>query len=220
MFKKVFVFSLFVSVLFADLIVGIPGGYKKVFPQILQKYNQRYHTNVKAIYGPLGFLIGQAKLKNVDLIMGEKDKLMAHNFKNFTPIGYGKMVILANHKITSIEDLRKIKLLALPDPKHTMYGKAAQEAFSNMNVFPKTMKVALMPQGINYLLMGNVDCAVANITQAVLLKNKLYYFQIPQKYYTPIILGFVNISNKKENKRFLQFIKQKSIAKILAKYGI
>jgi len=219
MFKFIFIVFGAVSVLFGDMVVGIPGGYKKVFVPIINRYNATFHKNIRAIYGPLGFLITQAKLKQTDLIMGEKNKLAEHNFKKFIPAGRGKLVILSEKEIKNIKDLYKIQLLAVPDPRHTIYGKAAAEAFKNLHLNLKTVTVSLMPQGVNYLLMGNTDGAVANLTQALFLK-KLHCVIIPQSAYTPIILGFVKVSNNKQNDSFIKYIKSKKIQNILKHNGL
>jgi molybdate transport system substrate-binding protein len=217
--KKLLVFFGMGIWLFADMIVGIPGGFKKIFPKIIDAYNTAYHKHVKAIYGPMGYLIYQAKINSISLIMGERSILQNHGFKNFTPIARGHLIVLTTHNYSSLDDLKKINLIALPNPKTTIYGKAAKEAFDKLGIKGPFLQVALMPQGINYLLMGNCDGAVADLTQGVFHKN-LHYIKIPQQYYHPIVLGVSILNKNSETESFLHFLQSKKVQSILKSYGL
>ena len=217
--KKLIILVATVIFLYADGVIGIPGGFKKIFPQIISSYNNTYHKKLKAIYGPMGYLIYQAKIGSISLIMGEKNILQSHGFTNFTPIAKGHLIVLTTHNFNSLNELKKIKLIALPNPKTTIYGKAAKEAFDKLGIKNRFLQVALMPQGINYLLMGNCDGAVADLTQAVFHKN-LHYIEIPQQYYHPIILGVSVLNKNSEINDFVKFLKSKKIQSILKSYGL
>jgi molybdenum ABC transporter molybdate-binding protein len=145
--------------------------------------------------------------------------LTSHGFDNFYPIGKGTLVILSKKNVSNVNDLKKLKLIALPNPKTTIYGKAAKEAFDKLGRKKGFLPVALMPQGINYLLMGNCDGAVANLVQAKFHK-KLHYLVIPQKYYSPIVLGFSILSDNRNAQSFLNFVKSPQAQKILKEYGL
>ena len=206
--------------LLGDIYVGIPGGYKDVFVKLIKKYNSNRKEKVNVIYGPMGVLMTQAKMNTLDVILGDKKTLAKNGFKNFEKLGYGKLVILTKKKLNSINDINGLKKLALPNPKSTTYGKAAKEAFVNLHLHPKTVTVSLMPQGINYLKISQCDGAVANKTQEVLLKRKFYSLEIPQKYYTPVILGYCVLHKKNEVDNFIKFLTSPEIKTYLKRYGI
>jgi molybdate transport system substrate-binding protein len=216
--KKLFFLLFAFAVLFGDVYVGIPGGYKDVFTKLIEKYNATHSEKVEAIYGPMGVLMAQAKMNTLDVILGDKEKLTKNGFKGFNKLGYGKLVILTKKKIKSVNEIDSLKRLAEPKPKSTTYGKAAWEAFKNLNLHPNILTVSLMPQGINYLKMGECDGAVANKTQEILLKNKFYALEIPQKYYSPILIGYCVLHNKKGVKEFVDFLNSKK--DYLQRFGI
>ncbi len=218
--KKIFILCLGSVFLFADIYVGIPGGYKDAFSKVIKIYNKKNNEKIKALYGPMGILMSQAKLNTLDIIIGDKLILQKNNFKPFTRLGYGTLVILSKKKITSLKQINTFHLMALPNPKSTTFGLAAQEAFKNLHIKPHTLTVSLMPQGINYLSIGECDAAIANKTQQILLKNKFYSIKIPTKYYNPIAIGFVPLGNNKKIILFEKFLKSNETKKILQSYGL
>ncbi|AZV45890.1 hypothetical protein C3L23_00985 [Nautilia sp. PV-1] len=206
--------------LFGEIYVGIPGGYKDIFVKMINKYNSTHKIKVNALYGPMGVLMAQAKLNNLDVILGDREKLQKNGFKNFVKLGYGKLVILTKEKLKCVNEINNLKRLALPNPKGTTYGKAAAEAFKNLHLHPNTVIVSLMPQGINYLKISQCDGAVANKTQEVLLKKRFYALEIPQKYYNTIVIGFCVLHKNRGAEDFIKFLSSPEIEKYLQGYGI
>jgi molybdate transport system substrate-binding protein len=206
--------------LFGDVFVGIPGGYKNVFEGLIKRYNLKHSEKIEAVYGPMGVLMAQAKMGTLDIIFGDREKLQKNGFKKFKKIGYGKLVILSKRKIKSLKDLDSMKLIALPNPKGTIYGKAASEVFNKLNLHPRTLTVSLMPQGINYLKLNQCDAAVANKTQEIFSKGKFYSFEVPQRYYSPIVTGFCVLHKKNGTEKFIKFITSPKIKKYLQGFGI
>ena len=216
---KKLLFSLcLITFSFASLTLGIAGGYKPIFQPLIQKFNNKYHMNVKAIYGPMGMLIFDANRNMVDAIIGDEQILIKHNKKIFYRIAQDKMVILSKKKINSLNNLQKM-LLAVPNEEHTTYGRAAKEAFNNLHLRINKLIVSMMPQGINYLMMNQVQGAVGSLSQAYLHKN-LKYFIIPLKSYKPIFISVAKIKNNSELNKFINFLKSKEVKEYLSKYGL
>jgi molybdate transport system substrate-binding protein len=199
--------------IFANCIIGITGGYKEIFKPLIKQYNLTHKEKITVIYGPLGTLIANAKLKNIFMIFGEKETLKQNGFNSFIPIGKDNLTIICRKK-TNLEDLNQTKI-AVPNPKGTIYGNRAEEFFKNIHIHPvNELTVSMMPQGINYLQMNIVECAVANEVMALFLKNKYPYIEI-KKNYTPIILGFSSIKKSKTCVDFIKFLKSEKIKKYL-----
>ncbi|WP_456479701.1 molybdate ABC transporter substrate-binding protein [Nautilia sp.] len=206
--------------LFGDVYVGIPGGYKDVFVKLISDYDSSHKIKVNAVYAPLGMLMAQAKLHTLNMIIGDKETLNKNGFKNFMLLGYGKLVVLTKTKLKSLKDINKLKRLALPNPETTIYGKAAREAFDNLNLHPGVFTVSMMPQGINYLIMNQCDSAVASKTASILLKGRFFALDIPQKYYKPVLFGISVLKKDEGTESFIGYLKSKKVRNYLKGYGI
>ena len=216
--KKLLLTFFLITFSFANLILGIAGGYKNIFQPLLQEYNRQNHTNIKAIYGPMGVLIFNANRKTIDAVIGDKEILKEHNKNIIYTIAKDKMVIISKKKINSLKNLQKL-LIAVPNEKHTTYGRAAKEAFNNLNLKINKLIVSMMPQGINYLTMNEVQGAVASLSQAILLK-KFNYIVFPLNSYTPIFVSVAEVKNSPELNKFINFLKSEKVKNYLLKYGL
>ncbi|WP_024789478.1 hypothetical protein [Lebetimonas sp. JH292] len=84
--------------IFANCIIGITGGYKEIFKPLIKQYNLTHKEKITVIYGPLGTLIANAKLKNISMIFGEKETLKQNGFNSFIPIGKDNLTIICRKK--------------------------------------------------------------------------------------------------------------------------
>ena len=216
--KKTILIFLFVSFSFANLTIGIGAGYKQIFQHIIEQYNQIYHKHIIGIYGTFGTLIFRANEHIIDAIIGYKFGLKDYHENIIYDIGRDKMVILSKNSIKSLKELENI-LIAVPNPKYTGYGKAAEEAFKNLHLKIHSLIVSMMPQGINYMIMNQAQGAVANYSHAILLK-KFKYFLIPVNSYKPIYISVAKVKNNPELNQFIKFLKTKRIKEYLKHYGL
>ena len=215
--KKMICFIVGINFLFANCVIGIAGGYKSIFEPVISKYNKIYKTHVKAIYAPMGVLIFHAKRKTLNVVIGDRSILNKFHYKPVYIIGKDNLIILSKKKI-SLKDLTRI-LIAVPNKNTTTYGKAAAEAFKNMHLKINSLIVSMMPQGVNYMIMNQVQAAVSSYSMAMMLK-KFKYYVIPEKFYAPIYISMSKIKNSPELKRFILFLQTKQIKNYLKKYGL
>ncbi len=216
--KKILLILFFITFSFANLTLGIAGGYKNIFQQVINWYNQQYHQNVRAIYGPMGVLIFNANRQTIDAVIGDEEILKKHNKNIIYTIGQDKMVVLSKNKIGSLKDLQKI-LIAVPNEKYTTYGRAAKEAFNNLHLKINKLIVSMMPQGINYLIMNEVEGAIGSLSQAILLR-KFHYIVLPLNSYKPIFISVAKIKNISELNKFINFLKSNKVKNYLLQYGL
>ena len=216
--KKILLILFFITFSFANLTLGIAGGYKNIFQQVINWYNQQYHQNVRAIYGPMGVLIFNANRQTIDAVIGDEEILKKHNKNIIYTIGQDKMVVLSKKKIDSLKDLQKI-LIAVPNEKYTTYGRAAKEAFNNLHLKINKLIVSMMPQGINYLIMNEVEGAIGSLSQAILLR-KFHYIVLPLNSYKPIFISVAKIKNISELNKFINFLKSNKVKNYLLQYGL
>ncbi len=216
--KKILLILFFITFSFANLTLGIAGGYKNIFQQVINWYNQQYHQNVRAIYGPMGVLIFNANRQTIDAVIGDEEILKKHNKNIIYTIGQDKMVVLSKNKIGSLKDLQKI-LIAVPNEKYTTYGRAAKEAFNNLHLKINKLIVSMMPQGINYLIMNEVEGAIGSLSQAILLR-KFHYIVLPLNSYKSIFISVAKIKNISELNKFINFLKSNKVKNYLLQYGL
>ena len=216
--KKLLLILFFITFSFANLTLGIAGGYKNIFQQIINWYNQQYHKNVRAIYAPMGVLIFNANRQTIDAVIGDKEILKKHNKNIIYTIGQDKMVVLSKKKINSLKDLQKM-LIAVPNENYTTYGRAAKEAFNNLHLKINKLIVSMMPQGVNYLIMNEVGGAIGSLSQAILLR-KFHYIVFPASDYKSIFISVAKVKNTSELNKFINFLKSKKVKNYLSKYGL
>ena len=131
-------------------------------------------------------------------------------------------------RLSSSEDILSggIKKILVPDAKKAIYGVAAMEYLSKMNYYEplegKLMFVQTVPQVSSYLITGEADVGFVNLSDALVLKDKIGgYILVDKKDYSDIIisLGVTETKSAGANE-FLEFLKKDAVQQILKKYGI
>lgn len=239
---RLLIVSLFIlltsSAAIADsLLLASGAGYKRPMTEIVKLYEQQKGTKIDQIYGNMGQIIMQAQsVPGIALIAGDEDflkKASGIEFSHFQPLGEGILAIAYTKKVSLSrpEDLAKSEVLkiALPDEKNAIYGKAGKEFLVNSKLLDKVesrlITVSTVPQVSAYLVAGEVDAGLINLTDALFMKDKLGGYLIPDKsLYSPIsiVLGIVKgYSQNKQVVEFLDFLKTTpEVGEILKKYGL
>lgn len=217
-----------------NLQIAAGAGYKKPVMKVLEAYNQN-HPKIDAIFGNMKQVSIQAQQMNLALIIGDQnflEKKSGLDFQGFQTVGTGKAVIAypTNGKLTKVEDLldKKVQKIAIPAPEKAIYGTAAKQFLDNSGFYPKikdkVMVVATVPQVSSYVITGDVDAGIINLTDALGNKGNIGgYVEIPQKYYSPIkiVAGILpSCKPSKECQNFLEFLTTDTAKNIFKEYGL
>ncbi len=226
------------SVAFSDsFLLAAGAGYKRPMTEIVKLYEEQKSIKIDQIYGNMGQVMMQAKaVPRVALIVGDRhflEKESGIEFARFQTLGEGILAIAYSKKtsLTKPEDLTKpdVTKVALPDEKKAIYGKAGKEFLVNSGLYPKVENrlifVATVPQVSAYLIAGEVEAGLLNLTDVLFIQDKLGGYLIPDKsLYSPIkiVAGVMKgFDQDKQVNDFMRFLDTNpQVKEILKKYGL
>ncbi len=205
-------------------------GYKKPLMDIIKESN----LNIEPFFGNMRQVSTQAKQTDITMIIGDKNFLTQKSgleYQSFTTLGKGKVVLAYKKGLTlnNIEDINssKVSKISIPQPKKAIYGIAGFEFLQNTNLFPKIEDklhiVATVPQAMTYVITGEVDVAIVNLTAALANQDKIGGFiEIDPTTYTPIdiVAGVLPACNNDECKNFLEHLSTQKAQEIFKRYGL
>jgi molybdate transport system substrate-binding protein len=118
--------------------------------------------------------------------------------------------------------------IAIANPLHAPYGRAAEDALRKAGVFDAVKDKLVLGENISqaaqFAESGNADAGIIALSLAVApgMKEKGRFWQVSEKLYAPIEQGVV-VSHASKNPQgaqaFLDFIKTPEMAALLRRYG-
>jgi molybdate transport system substrate-binding protein len=123
---------------------------------------------------------------------------------------------------------RSVKKIAIANPQHAPYGRAAVAALKHAGVYERVADRLVLGENVSqaaqFVESGNAQAGFVALAHAVspAMQGKGKYWQIPEDFYPPLAQGVVVLSrahHKKEAEQFLEFIKTKEAAELLRKSG-
>jgi molybdate transport system substrate-binding protein len=121
-----------------------------------------------------------------------------------------------------------VKKIAIANPLHAPYGRAAEEALRKAGVYDAIKDRLVLGENISqtaeFAETGNADAGILALSLVLspALKDKGRYFLIADNLYSPIQQGAVVVrasKNQQGAQAFLDFIKTPAEAAILERYG-
>src|SRR3954469_4366190 len=142
----------------------------------------------------------------------------------WVPAG-SKLDVSRGLAILSDPSVRKI---AIANPKHAPYGRAALAAMTKQGIYEKLTDKLVFGENISqtaqFVESGNADAGIIALSLALApaMADKGKYFEIPQDLYPPLDQGAIVIksSQKKEQaKQFLAYLKTPDSVALMQRYG-
>lgn len=134
----------------------------------------------------------------------------------------GRLGWAAKPEFRALEDLRRARLIAIPNPAHAPYGVAAREFLKSKGLWeelqPRIVLGENVRQAMQYFETGNVD---AVITAWTLLKNK--GMRIPEQEHPPIRQAGGVVARSAQPQlasRFLAWLRTPQVARMLTSAGL
>jgi len=121
-----------------------------------------------------------------------------------------------------------IRKVAIANPQHAPYGRAAEEALQKAGVYDAIKDRLVLGENISqaaqFVESGNADAGILALSLALspALRGKGRYWRIPENLYAPIQQGVVLIrasQNPQGARAFLEYIKTPAMAALLERYG-
>jgi molybdate transport system substrate-binding protein len=121
-----------------------------------------------------------------------------------------------------------VKKIAIANPEHAPYGRAAEEALRQSGVYEAVKDRLVLGENISqaaeFVESGNADAGIIALSLVLspAMKDKGRAWNIPENLYTPIQQGVVIVRaspNPQGARQFLDFIKTPATAALLERYG-
>jgi molybdate transport system substrate-binding protein len=121
-----------------------------------------------------------------------------------------------------------IRKIAIANPEHAPYGRAAVAALRHENIYDKVSAKFVLGENISqtasFVVSGSADIGILALSLALApsLKEKGKYLEIPSEDYPAIEQAAVILkssSNKQTARQFVAFLKTQEIQSLLRSYG-
>lgn len=121
-----------------------------------------------------------------------------------------------------------VKKIAIANPQHAPYGRAAVEAMKHVGLYDQvTDRLVLgenVSQAAQFVESGNAQVGFVALAHALApgMQGKGKYWQLPDGAYPTLDQGVVIVSHSKHKKdaaRFLEYLKTRGVIDILQRYG-
>lgn len=226
-----------------EITVAAAADLQFVFKEVAGRFEKQTGTPIKMSFGSSGNFFAQ--IQNgapFDLFfsadMEYPEKLEAGGLTEpgtLYQYARGKIVLWApnesgvdvSHGLTALSDA-KVKKIAIANPAHAPYGRAAVAALKTAGIYEKISEKLVLGENIsqaaNFVASGNADAGIIALSLAIspTMKSKGRYALIPVESYLPLNQAGVVIkaSQKKETaKCFVEFLKSPEIVELMKEYG-
>jgi molybdate transport system substrate-binding protein len=121
-----------------------------------------------------------------------------------------------------------IKKIAIANPSHAPYGRAAEAALKSAGLWDSVSSKLVLGENIaqtaQFVQSGNADIGIValSLVLAPAMKGRGEYFVVPQDLYPPLRQAAVIVRNAQHKdlaRSFLQFVKSSEITAVLQRYG-
>lgn len=226
------------------LIVAAAADLSTALKEIGDNYEKTTGVKVKLSFGASGALTQQ--IQNgapFDLFfsadMGYPRQLIASGDADEASLyqyAVGKLVLWIpadssldiEHKGMSVLLDPSVKKVAIANPRHAPYGRAAVAALKHAGVYDQVADRLVLGENVSqaaqFVESGNAQAGFVALAHAVApgMHGKGKYWEVPVDAYPPLAQGVIVLSHsqhKKEAAAFLEYIKAKETAEIFRKFG-
>jgi molybdate transport system substrate-binding protein len=121
-----------------------------------------------------------------------------------------------------------VKKIAIANPQHAPYGRAAVAALRRAGMYDRIADRLVLGENISqaaqFVESGNAQAGFVALAHAAApaMRGKGKYWEVPADFYPPLAQGVVVLSHsqhKKEAADFLEYMKTKEVSELLQKYG-
>jgi molybdate transport system substrate-binding protein len=154
---------------------------------------------------------------------------------SLTPYGLGRIVLWTtsekidvSHGLTILRDPQVVRKLAIANPEHAPYGRAARAALEHEGLWKDVESRIVTGENIaqtaQFVQTGNADAGIValSLVMSPKLEKVGHYFNIPESDYPALEQGVVLTkkgAGKPLAKAYLEFLRSDEARKILDRYG-
>jgi len=121
-----------------------------------------------------------------------------------------------------------VKKIAIANPQHAPYGRAAVAALKHAGIYDQVADRLVLGENVSqaaqFVESGNAEAGLVPLAHAVApgMQGKGKYWEVRADFYPPLAQGLVILSHsqhKKEAAELVEYLKTKEAAELLRKYG-
>jgi molybdate transport system substrate-binding protein len=228
----------------AELTIAAAADLSSALPEIGQTYEKKTGTRLKFSFGASGAITQQIHngapfdiffSADMDypkqlIAAGEADAVSLHEY------AIGNLVLWVpadspldvEHKGMDIVLDPSVKKIAIANPQHAPYGRAAVAALKHAGLYDRVADRIVIGENVSqaaqFAESGNAQAGFVALAHAAspAMRDKGKYWRVPADYYPPLAQGVVVLahsSHKKEAADFLNYMKSDEAKEALRKYG-
>lgn len=226
-----------------EITVAAASDLSFVFREIAARFERETGNTVKLSFGSSGNFYSQIQNGAPYDVFFSADveypkKLEASGLVEpgtLYPYASGKLVLWAPND-SSIDVHQGLKCvldpqvhkIAIANPAHAPYGRAAEMALKNEGYYDKIAGKLVLGENISqtahFVETGNAEVGLIALSLALApeMKGRGRYYLVPAQLYSPITQATVILkssSKKQTGRRFVEFIKSPEISALLKQYG-
>jgi molybdate transport system substrate-binding protein len=236
--------ALYVSVSLAQTVptVAAASDLKFALEEIAANYKIEKGQEVKLVFGSSGVLWQQVKNgAPFSLLMSADEAYVDDLYKNGLTVNKGSLyaiggivllqkkgslIKLGTDKDTLIKAVQAAKKIAIANPEHAPYGRAAKEYFTSLGIWdqvkPKLVFGENISQASTFALTGSADFAISALSLAISpqIQVQSTYVLIPDQLHQPLRQRMVLLKNKAANaKDFYDYLQEPMAKQVMTRYG-
>lgn len=213
-----------------------------LLPSLLTEYERQSGQHIQASFASSATLATQIEngapfdvFLSADMALPERivHDGFAARAETARPYARGTLVLWTRNQ-SSVGPLN-MQVLALPaihsvaiaNPQHAPYGRAALQALTSLTLLPaiqaKLRTAENIAQAAQFASTGNADVGLISLTSALTLTSVGHYVAVPQSAYQPIVQGAVALkggANAKGAAAFLHYLHSPAAAQQLQQGGL
>jgi molybdate transport system substrate-binding protein len=121
-----------------------------------------------------------------------------------------------------------VKKVAMANPQHAPYGRAAEAALKHFGVYDRVLDRLVLGENVSqaaqFVESGNAQAGFVALAHAMApaMRGKGKYWLVPAEAYPTLAQGVVVLArseHKKDAAEFVEYVKTKEVAELLLKYG-
>ncbi len=227
-----------------EIVVAAAADLSAALQEIANTYEKKTGVHVKLAFGASGALTQQIQngapfdaFFSADMdypreLITSKDADGATLYQYAT----GKLVLWAAHD-ASIDVQHKgmkvlldpaVKKIAVANPQHAPYGRAAEAALRHEGIYDRVASRIVLGENVSqaaqFVESGNAQVGFVALAHVLMpsLTDKGQYWEVPAEDYPTLAQGAVILSHaqhKKEAAEFLEYVKSAEAKATLRKYG-
>jgi molybdate transport system substrate-binding protein len=226
----------------APVRIAAASDLEPLLPAVLANYERETGQQVEASFASSATLATQIEngapfdvFLSADMTLPER---MVHDGfaaagETAQPYARGTLVLWTRNESgvrqLSMEALSSsaIHSVAIANPQHAPYGRAAMQALTNLALLPavepKLRTAENIAQAAQFASTGNADVGLISLTSALTLTAQGRYAAVPQSAYPPILQGAVALkggANAKGAMAFLRYLHSPAVRQQLQQGGL